>query len=83
MGVILMIVLLNASIIGAFVVSLSTSYAIGDVFKVKHSLHRKLNEAKLFYGSYAGLVVLAGSIMLIPNAPLGLLTLAVQALARF
>jgi NRAMP (natural resistance-associated macrophage protein)-like metal ion transporter len=81
MGAILMIVLLNASIIGACAVSLSTSYACGDVFKVNHSLHRKLSEAKLFYGSYAGLVVLAGSIVLIPNAPLGLLTFAVQALA--
>ncbi len=81
MGVILMIVLLNASIIGACAVSLSTSYAFGDVFKVRHSLHRKVNEAKLFYGSYAALVVLAGAIVLIPGAPLGLLTFAVQALA--
>ena len=81
MGVILMIILLNASIIGACAVSLSTSYAFGDVFKVNHSLHRKLNEAKLFYGSYAGLIMLAGAIVLIPNAPLGLLTFAVQALA--
>jgi len=81
MGVILMIILLNASIIGACVVSLSTSYAFGDVFKVNHSLHRKVNEAKLFYGSYAALVALAGAIVLIPGAPLGLMTFAVQALA--
>jgi hypothetical protein len=81
MGAILMIILLNASIIGACAVSLSTSYAFGDVFKVNHSLHRKISEAKLFYGSYAALVVLAGAIVLIPNAPLGLLTFAVQALA--
>jgi len=76
-----MIVLLNASIIGACAVSLSTSYAFGDAFNVNHSLHRKVNEAKLFYGSYAGMVVAAGAIVLIPNAPLGLLTFAVQALA--
>ncbi|HEU0002767.1 MAG TPA: NRAMP family divalent metal transporter [Ktedonobacteraceae bacterium] len=81
MGVLLMLVLLNASIIGACAVSLSTSYAFGDVFKVNHSLHRKLNEAKLFYGSYTGIVIGAGAIVLIPNAPLGLLTFAVQALA--
>ena len=81
MGAILAIVLLNASIIGACAVSLSTAYAFGDVFKVRHSLHRKLSEAKLFYGTYAGLVALAGAIVLIPGAPLGLLTLAVQALA--
>ena len=81
MGALLMIVLLNASIIGACAVSLSTSYAFGDAFNVNHSLHRKVNEAKLFYGSYAGMVVAAGAIVLIPNAPLGLLTFAVQALA--
>lgn len=81
MGVILMIILLNASIIGACAVSLSTSYAFGDVFKANHSLHRKVNEAKFFYGSYAILIALAGGIVLIPDAPLGLLTFAVQALA--
>jgi NRAMP (natural resistance-associated macrophage protein)-like metal ion transporter len=81
MGTLLSIILLNASIIGACAVSLSTSYAFGDAFKVRHSLHRKVNEAKVFYGSYAALVALAGAIVLIPNAPLGLLTLVVQALA--
>lgn len=81
MGALLAIVLLNASIIGACAVSLSTSYAFGDVFKANHSLHRKVSEAKFFYGSYAALVICAGAIVLIPNAPLGLLTLAVQALA--
>ena len=81
MGALLMIVLLNASIIGAGAVSLSTAYALGDVFKVNHSLHRKVSEAKLFYGSYTVMVVAAGAIVLIPNAPLGLLTFAVQALA--
>jgi uncharacterized membrane protein len=40
-----------------------------------------VSEAKIFYGSYAALVALAGAIVLIPNAPLGLLTFAVQALA--
>ncbi len=81
MGVILAIILLNASIIGACAVSLSTSYAFGDTFKANHSLHRKFNEAKFFYGTYAALIVMAGGIVLIPGAPLGLLTLAVQALA--
>ena len=81
LGVFLAIVLLNASIIGAGAVTLSTSYAFGDVFGVRHSLHRKLGEAKAFYGTFMGMIVLAGAIVLIPSAPLGLLTLAVQALA--
>ncbi|HEY8283524.1 MAG TPA: NRAMP family divalent metal transporter [Chloroflexota bacterium] len=75
------IVLLNASLIGAAAVTLSTTYAFGDVFGMKHSLHRSWMDARGFYGIYAGLVVLAGGIVLIPKAPLGLMTTAVQALA--
>ncbi|GAC1465887.1 MAG: Nramp family divalent metal transporter [Ktedonobacteraceae bacterium] len=82
MGVILMIILLNASIIGACAVSLATSYAFGDTFKANHSLHRKFGEAKLFYGSYAALTVCAGAIVIIsPAQVLAVLTLVVQALA--
>ncbi|HJY02020.1 MAG TPA: NRAMP family divalent metal transporter [Streptosporangiaceae bacterium] len=75
------IVLLDASIIGASAVTLSTSYAFGDVFGIKHSLHRKFREAKPFYASYAAMIVAAAVIVLIPGTPLGLLTEAVQALA--
>lgn len=81
MGAIVAIILLNASILGACAVTLSTSYAFGDTFKAKHSLHHKFSDAKFFYGSYAAIITAAGAIVLIPNAPLGLLTLAVQALA--
>lgn len=82
MGVLLMIILLNASIIGACAVSLSTSYAFGDTFKTDHSLHRTFGEAKMFYCSYAALLVAAGSIvMLSPPQVLAILTLMVQALA--
>jgi NRAMP (natural resistance-associated macrophage protein)-like metal ion transporter len=81
MGVFLALILLNASIIGANAVTLSISYATSDVFGARHSLHRAVGEAKLFYGTFIGMTVLAGAIVLIPNAPLGLLTLAVQALA--
>jgi hypothetical protein len=74
-------VLLNASIIGAATVTLGTSYAVGDFFGVHHSLHRSFFDAKGFYASFAGLVAVAAVIVLIPRAPLGLITLAVQALA--
>jgi Mn2+/Fe2+ NRAMP family transporter len=75
------IVLLDASIIGAAAVTLSTSYAFGDVFGLKHSLHRTFREARPFYASYTGVVVLAAVIVLLPGAPLGLITTSVQALA--
>ncbi len=80
-GAIFAIVLLNASLIGAGAVTLATSYAFGDVFGASHSLHRGFREAKLFYAIFAGLVVVAAAIVLIPGAPLGVMTEAVQALA--
>jgi NRAMP (natural resistance-associated macrophage protein)-like metal ion transporter len=81
LGAFFAIVLLDASIIGAAAVTLSTSYAFGDVFGIKHSLHRSFKDARPFYASYTGMIVLAAGIVLIPGAPLGLLTTAVQALA--
>ncbi len=81
LGALFAIVLLDASIIGASAVTLSTSYAFGDVFGIKHSLHRKFSEAKPFYASYTAMIAVAAGIVLIPGAPLGLLTTAVQALA--
>ncbi|MFP4900346.1 Nramp family divalent metal transporter [Paraburkholderia sp. BR14261] len=75
------VALLDASIIGAAAVSLSTAYAIGDVFKVKHSLHRSVLDAKGFYLVYFGIIALAAALVLIPGSPLGLLTEAVQTLA--
>ena len=80
-GVLFAVALLDASIIGAFAVSLSTAYALGDVFGLKHSLHRGVKGAKGFYAIYGGLVLAAAAVVLIPGSPLGLLTLGVQALA--
>src|ERR1700730_10504295 len=80
-GTFFAIVLLNASLIGAAAVTLATSYAFGDVFGAKHSLNRGPLDAKAFYGSFALLVMGAAGIVLIPNAPLGLITTSVQALA--
>jgi len=80
-GSIFAIILLNASIIGAASVTLATSYAFGDVFGAHHSLHRSWREAKFFYGTFSGMVVLAAGLVIIPGAPLGVITTSVQALA--
>ncbi len=80
-GVIFAVALLDASIIGAFAVSLSTAYAIGDVFGIKHSLHRGIKGAKGFYAVYGGLIAAAAALVLLPGSPLGLLTEGVQTLA--
>jgi Mn2+/Fe2+ NRAMP family transporter len=80
-GVLFAVALLDASIIGASAVSLSTAYALGDVLGLKHSLHRGVKGAKGFYAVFAGLVLAAAVIVLIPGSPLGLLTEGVQTLA--
>jgi Mn2+/Fe2+ NRAMP family transporter len=80
-GVLFAIALLDASIIGAFAVSLSTAYALGDVLGLKHSLHRGVKNAKGFYIMYGALIAGAATIVLIPGSPLGLFTEGVQVLA--
>jgi hypothetical protein len=73
--------LIDACIIGASAVSLSTAYAIGDVLSLRHSLHRRPADAKGFYAVYFGLIALSAALVLTPGTPLGLLTNAVQTLA--
>ena len=80
-GILFAIALIDASIIGAAAVGLSTSYALGDVLGLHHSLHRRPSEAKGFYAVFAGLLVLSAVIVVIPGSPLGLLTEGVQTLA--
>ena len=80
-GILFTIALIDASIIGAAAISLSSAYAIGDVLSMKHSLHRKPGEAKGFYVVYCALIAISASLVLIPEVPLDLLTNAVQTLA--
>ncbi|MGI5240467.1 NRAMP family divalent metal transporter [Dactylosporangium sp. CA-139066] len=80
-GILFAIALIDASIIGAAAVALSTSYAIGDVLGLKHSLHRSPRQAKPFYAMFAALLLVSAIIVVLPGSPLGLLTEGVQTLA--
>jgi Mn2+/Fe2+ NRAMP family transporter len=80
-GALFAVALLDAAVIGAFAVSLSSAYAIGDVLGMKHSLHRGVGQAKGFYALYAALICVAAAVVLIPGSPLGLFTEGVQVLA--
>jgi len=80
-GALFAVVLFNASILGAAAVTLASSYAIGDYAGLKHSLHRKWRDAPAFYGSYVAAVSMGAAVVLIPGAPLGIVTTSVQALA--
>ena len=75
------LVLLNASLIGAGALTLATSYAFGDITGARSSLHRSFREQPGFYMLFALVIAGAAAIVLIPGAPLGVITLAVQALA--
>jgi len=80
-GAMFALVLLDASLIGAAAVTLATSYALGDIAGARHSLHRGIKDAPVFYGCYAFFLAVAATVVLIPGAPLGLITEGVQALA--
>jgi Mn2+/Fe2+ NRAMP family transporter len=80
-GVLFALALIDASIIGAAAVSLSSAYAVGDLFKMRHSLHESPMKAKAFYAIYCCLIAVAAALVLVPHVPLGLLTNAVQTLA--
>jgi Mn2+/Fe2+ NRAMP family transporter len=80
-GVLFAIILLDASLIGANCIGLSTTYALGDAMGKPHSLHWKITEAPLFYGSYALLLAVSATVAFSPDHVLGLITQGVQALA--
>jgi Mn2+/Fe2+ NRAMP family transporter len=80
-GILFAVALIDASIIGAAAVSLSSAYALGDLLALGHSLHESPRRAKTFYGVYCSLIAAAAGLVLVPHVPLGLLTNAVQTLA--
>ena len=79
-GAIFAVLLIDASIIGASAVTLATSYAFGDTFGIRHSLHRSWRDAKPFYAVFTARGP-RRSTHADPGRPLGLITTAVQALA--
>jgi Mn2+/Fe2+ NRAMP family transporter len=80
-GVLFALALIDACMIGAAAVTLSTAYAIGDVMALRHSLRSRPGDARIFYLVYFGLIAVAACVVLIPDAPIGLFINAVQALA--
>ena len=73
--------LFDAGFLGALCVSLSTSWAVGEVFGWAHSLNRSVREAPWFYAVHIGMLLSAGAVVLIPNAPLIAITMFVQVVA--
>jgi Mn2+/Fe2+ NRAMP family transporter len=80
-GTLIAIGLFDAGFLGAICISLASSWAFGEVFGWAHSLNAKIKEAPWFYAYYFFTLVLAGTVVLIPGAPLVLITLFVQVIA--
>ncbi len=80
-GTLVAIGLFDAGLLGAVCISLASSWAFGEVFGWAHSLNHKVREAKWFYAYYFFDLLLAGTVVLIPRAPLVLITLFVQVAA--
>ncbi|MBF0425943.1 MAG: divalent metal cation transporter [Magnetococcales bacterium] len=80
-GTFMAIGLFDAGLLGAICISLASSWAFGEIFGWAHSLNTKIREAPWFYASYFLTLVTAGLVVLIPGAPLVLITLFVQVVA--
>jgi Mn2+/Fe2+ NRAMP family transporter len=77
----ILLLMINAAILGATTVSLSSAWAYGEVRGWPHSLQLPFKKAKGFYSVYVVCVAAAAAIVLIPRAPLQLIILGVQVLA--
>ncbi len=73
--------LFDAGLLGALCISLSSSWALGEVFGWAHSLNKGVKEAPWFYGAYLLCLLTAGAVVLIPGAPLITITMFVQVVA--
>jgi len=80
-GVLFAVGLFNAGLLGAICLSLSSSWAIGEISGWAHSLNKKVREAPWFYVSFALMLLTSGGVVLIPGAPLVEITLFVQVVA--
>ena len=77
----ILLLMLNAAVLGTTAISLSSAWAYGEVRGWPHSLQLPLRHAPGFYSVYFVCVALAAAIVLIPRAPLQLIILSVQVLA--
>ena len=80
-GAFLAIGLFDAGLLGAICISLASSWAFGEIFGWAHSLNTRIRQAPWFYATYFLMLVTAGLVVLIPHAPLVLITLFVQVIA--
>jgi len=73
--------LFDAGFLGALCISLSSSWAVGEVFGWAHSLNARVRDAVWFYLIYLSMLLTSGAVVFIPGAPLITITMFVQVIA--
>ena len=74
--------LFDAGLLGALCISLSTSWALGEVFGWAHSLNKSVREAPWFYFAYVGMLLLAGIVSVVASIEVqNAITIFVQVIA--
>jgi NRAMP (natural resistance-associated macrophage protein)-like metal ion transporter len=66
--------LINASLMAASVLPLSTTYAITEAFGLERGIDKSFREAPAFLTIYTTLIVLGAGVAMFPGAPLALIT---------
>ena len=77
----ILLMMINAAVLGTTAISLSSAWAYGEVRGWPHSLQLPVRKAPGFYVVYLVCVAAAAGLVLIPRAPLQLIILGVQVLA--
>jgi NRAMP (natural resistance-associated macrophage protein)-like metal ion transporter len=74
--------LFDAGLLGALCISLSTSWALGEVFGWAHSLNKTVRDAPWFYAAYVVMLLSAGVVSLISSTDMqNAITVFVQVVA--
>jgi len=74
--------LFDAGFLGALCISLSTSWALGEVFGWAHSLNKSVREAPWFYVAYVVMLLLAGVVSVVSSVEVqNAVTIFVQVVA--
>jgi len=66
--------LMNASLMAASVLPLTTTYAITEAFGLERGIDKSFREAPAFLTIYTTLIVLGAAVAMFPGAPLALIT---------
>ena len=71
---------LNASLFGAAIVPVTTAYVMTEAFGMESGLNFKYKEAPQFYGIFLLLLILGGTIVMLPLLPLITILVVTQAI---